>query len=102
MTIAASIPNLFDRARFGERVTFVDTAEDVASAKPVLLIVDIDRCPDIESFVIPGIRLLGFGPHVDTAGHAHALSVGYHEVLPRSVFFRRLDEILADADGRDS
>ncbi len=97
MTIAAYVPNLFDRGRFGGRVAFVESPDDVVARSPTVLIVDLDRCPDPAAFILPGIRLIGFGPHVDSDAQAAATAAGYHEVMPRSVFFRRLDSILASA-----
>ncbi|MGI9612327.1 MAG: hypothetical protein ACR2QO_05415 [Acidimicrobiales bacterium] len=94
MTIAAYVPNLFDRSRFSDRVIFVESAADAAASEPTLLLVDLDRCDDIEAFALPGVRLIGFGPHVDSEAQAEATSAGYDEVLPRSSFFRRLPEIL--------
>ena len=94
MTVAAYVPNLFDRGRFGGRVTFVESPADVAACDPALLIVDLDRCPDAAAYVVPGVKLVGFGPHVDSEARAAATEAGYHEVLPRSVFFRRIDAIL--------
>ena len=94
MTIAAHVPNLFDRSRFEGRVVFVDTPDDARSCAPDLLIVDLDRCEDLHGFRIDGPRIVGFGPHVDSSGHQKARDAGYDEVLPRSVFFRRLAAIL--------
>ncbi|MEM8922439.1 MAG: hypothetical protein AAGD35_02985 [Actinomycetota bacterium] len=98
MTIAAHVPNLFDRSRFDGRVTFVETPDQARSCEPTLLIVDLDRCEDLIGFCIDGPRIIGFGPHVDSSGHARARDAGYDEVLPRSVFFRRLSDILDGAD----
>ena len=98
--IAAHVPNLFDRSRFKGRVTFVETPDEAKACHPALLIVDLDRCEDLEGFCIDGPRVIGFGPHVDSAGHERALGFGYHEVLPRSVFFRRLGDLLdSDSSG---
>ena len=94
MTIAAHVPNLFDRSRFNGRVTFVESPEEASACSPDLLIVDLDRCDDLEAFRIEGPRLVGFGPHVDSVSHDRAVAVGYDEVLPRSVFFRRLNQLL--------
>ena len=102
MTIAAHVPNLFDRSRFSGRVTFVDTPEEAKAFAPALLIIDIDRCEDVAGFCIDGPRVVGFGPHVDSAGHDRAVGAGYDEVLPRSVFFRRLANLLDSADGSES
>lgn len=96
-TIVAHVPNLFDRSRFGGRVTFVDSGAAAAALAPALVIVDLDRCDDIEGFALDGVRVVGFGPHVDTDLHRRASEAGYGEVLARSVFFRRLPELLASA-----
>ncbi len=94
MSIAAHVPNLFDRSRFDGRATFVDTPEEAVACSPQLLIVDLDRCEDVEAFRIDGVHLVGFGPHVDSDSHERAVAAGYDEVLPRSVFFRRLNQML--------
>ena len=94
MTIVAHVPNLFDRSRFEGKVTFVASPEEAAGHNPTLLIVDLDRCEDIEGFKIEGLHIIGFGPHVDTSLHQRAVDAGYTEILARSVFFRRLPELL--------
>ncbi|MEM7341365.1 MAG: hypothetical protein AAF467_22100 [Actinomycetota bacterium] len=94
MTIAAHVPNLFDRSRFDGRATFVETPEEARALGPALLFVDIDRCDDLAGFCIEGTRVIGFGPHVDSTGHRKAVEAGYDEVLPRSVFFKRLPDLL--------
>ena len=94
-TIVAHVPNLFDRSRFQGRATFVETAEEAKAHEPTVVIVDLDRCDDVEGFVLDGARLIGFGPHVDSALHRRAAEAGYTEVLARSVFFKRLPELLA-------
>lgn len=99
MTIAAHVPNLFDRSRFGGRVTFVEDPEQAAALGPELVIVDLDRCDDVTGFRIEGATVVGFGPHADTALHQRATEAGYDEVLARSVFFRRLPELLTDGPG---
>jgi hypothetical protein len=99
--IAAHVPNLFDRSRFKGRVTFVETPDEAKACDPAVLIIDLDRCEDLEGFCIDGPRVIGFGPHVDSAGHERALGAGYHEVFPRSVFFRRLGALLDSADHGD-
>lgn len=94
MTIAAHVPNLFDRSRFSGLVTFVETPEEAGALNPSMVIVDLDRCDDPEGFKIDGSTVIGFGPHVDTDLHRRAADAGYTEVLARSVFFKRLPEIL--------
>jgi len=95
VSIAAHVPNLFDRSRFAGQVTFVDTGAEAAAMAPTLVIVDLDRCDDIEGFVLTGVRVVGFGPHVDSELHRRATDAGYSDVLARSVFFKRLPELLA-------
>ncbi|MCP3988020.1 MAG: hypothetical protein GY724_03020 [Actinomycetia bacterium] len=99
--IAAHVPNLFDRSRFKGRVTFVETPAEAKACSPILLIVDLDRCEDLVGFRIDGTRVVGFGPRIDSAGHERAIGAGYHEVFPRSVFFRRLGDLLDSADPGD-
>lgn len=96
MTIVAHIPNLFDRSRFSGKATFVETPEEASALNPELVIVDLDRCEDLEGFRIDGPTVIGFGPHVDTSLHKRAEACGYSEVLARSVFFKRLPELLVD------
>lgn len=97
MTIAAHVPNLFDRGRFQGQVVFVETAAEAADLSPSLVVVDLDRCDDVESFAIDGLRVIGFGPHVDTDLHRRATEAGYTEVLARSVFFTRLPDLLTSS-----
>jgi hypothetical protein len=40
-------------------------------------------------------RIVGYAPHVDDAAQGAALAAGCTEVLPRSVFFRRLPHLVA-------
>jgi hypothetical protein len=94
MTIVAHVPNLFDRSRFRGLASFVDTPDEARALNPSLVIVDLDRCADPEGFRLPGARVVGFGPHVDSDLHRRAAECGYTEVLVRSVFFRRLPELL--------
>ena len=96
MTIVAHVPNLFDRSRFSGKATFVETPEEAIALDPTLVIVDLDRCEDPEGFRLDGPTVIGFGPHVDTALHRRAEACGYSEVLARSVFFKRLPDLLVD------
>ena len=98
MTIVAHIPNLFDRSRFRGLATFVETAAQAQDLNPSLVIVDLDRCDDMEAFRLDGAHVIGFGPHVDSALHRKAEESGYSEVLTRSVFFKRLPELLGSTE----
>ena len=98
MTIVAHVPNLFDRSRFQGRARFVETPDEARSHNPTLVIVDLDRCEDAAGFRLDGARVIGFGPHVDSALHREAARCGYTEVLARSVFFKRLPELLGSIE----
>lgn len=98
-TVAAYVPDLMDRSKVsaaaGSRVTFARTAGDLATTDADLLVVDLSRPGVLD--VLPALaskRVLGFGSHVDTDLLAAAQAAGC-EVLPRSKFFARLDELLA-------
>jgi hypothetical protein len=63
--------------------------------EPDLLIVDLDRASDPAAFWLENAHVVGFGSHVATETQRVAHSVGYDAVMARSVFFRRLPELLA-------
>jgi len=110
--IAAFVPNIFDRSRFeggpSTEVSFVDNAAALTDLDPDLVLVDLDRCPDPADFAPDpagpdghtGSHVIGFGSHVDVDGQQRARELGFHEVVPRSVFFRRLPSLLVDPPGR--
>lgn len=95
--IAAHVPDLMDRSRFGVGVQFVGAAGEVGDA--ALVVVDLDRCTDIGAFAALPARTVGFCSHVDGERMVSATDAGFDEVLPRSVFFRRLPELLAGGEG---
>lgn len=95
MIVSAYVPGLMDRSRFDRHdITFVSTAQDAIDAAATLVLVDLDRCDEPAAFRIDGAKVIGFGSHVDADRLAEAEAFGFDEVLPRSVFFRRLTEIL--------
>jgi len=51
--------------------------------------------------MLSNIKLLGFFSHVQTELKKNALSAGFDEVIPRSVFARDLEELLT-ADYTDT
>jgi CheY-like chemotaxis protein len=53
-----------------------------------------DMLQELKPLLTPGIRLLAFGAHVDTASLADARAAGCDPVLPRSVMAERLAEEL--------
>lgn len=68
--------------------------------KPVLLIVDLHNPGlDVET-IVPvmkewGLKIVGYGSHVDAARLKAARRAGCDDVLPRSAFFDGLDAKLA-------
>ncbi|NNF54015.1 MAG: hypothetical protein HKN03_06170 [Acidimicrobiales bacterium] len=98
--VVVCAPELGDRSRFDAfEVHHVRNAQKLAEfsahTEPDLVIVDLDRTPDPVPFRIENAHVVGFGSHVDTPRHDAALEAGYDAVLARSIFFRRLPELLA-------
>jgi len=94
--IAARVPNLMDRSRFGAaRVSFIDAPDQASAAQ--MIIVDLDRCNDLVGFGSLDGHTIGFGSHVDSDRLAQATDAGFDEVMARSVFFRRLPRLLGGA-----
>ena len=88
--VVAFVPNLMDRSKFTDSVTFVTTGDEARRAQPDQIFVDLDRCSDISQFRFEGPEVIGFGPHVDSELARQAKEAGYDEVVTRSVFFNRL------------
>ena len=92
-------PDLGDRSRFDAYlVTHVRSAGKLAefaqSSEPDLVIVDLDRTSAPADFRIENAHVVGFGSHVETDRHEDALDAGFDAVMARSIFFRRLPELL--------
>lgn len=70
--------------------------------KPVLALIDLHNPGLALETVVPalrsgGLRVIGFGSHVDVARLKAARAAGCDEVLPRSAFFEGLGERLTRA-----
>lgn len=110
MKIVGYVPDLMDRSKVSAAApaaTFVATP--AALLDPALggsalgdadvLVVDLARpgVVDVLSRLCAGpARVIAFGSHVDEDTLAAARAAGCTEVLPRSQFFRRLSELLAE------
>ena len=95
-------------------ISFPRSQEAVVSkareTKPGLIVVDLHN-QRIDAVALArelkadeelrGIRLLGFFSHVQTELKSNALSAGFDDVIPRSVFARDLEQILT-ADYTDT
>lgn len=72
-------------------------AVDLEAGRPVTAMVDLAH-PDaddvIRAVAESGIRVIGFGPHVDDLAMVRARTLGAADALPRSVFFRSLARLL--------
>ena len=56
-----------------------------------VVIIDLARGPQLVPEVraeMPGVRIVGYGPHVDDEAADAALAAGADVVMPRSRFFR--------------
>ena len=99
--VVALVPDLMDRSRLGGHpIEFVGSAAllPVVAAGAELVLVDLSRpgVPDVLEVVVEAAdRVVGFAPHVEDEVIALAIAAGV-EALPRSVFFRRVDELLAE------
>lgn len=92
--VAAWVPDLMDRSRFGPDVVFVATPEALGQVEADLVLVDLNRLGDPARIGPVAGRLVGFASHVDDDRLAAATAAGFDEALPRSVFFRRLPALL--------
>lgn len=103
--VLALVPDLGDRSRIagvgealGVAVSFVSRAADIDAGSPSeasLLLIDLTRPGALQVPArLPDLASIGFAPHVDHELHRAARLAGYGEVLARSVFFRRLPQIL--------
>lgn len=86
------------QAAGGGAVRFVAAAAelvDAASDPSVrLVVVDLSRPGTLDTLpalAAAGVRTIGFGSHVDHDLLEAARAAGCDEVLPRSAFFRRLE-----------
>ena len=107
MSVVAYVPDLMDRSKVmaaaGE-VSFVTSPSRLpdAAARPGVGIVVVDLSRPGVMAVLPqvaatGIRLIGFGSHVDRELLDEAGRAGCGEVMARSAFFRSLPGLLGGA-----
>jgi hypothetical protein len=98
MTVIAYVPDLMDRSRFSAvAVEFVTQPDDLERAgEDDVVVVDLSRPAVLD--VLPRLRArrtIGFGSHVDRERLEEARAAGCDEVMARSEFFRRIEEVLA-------
>ena len=95
--VAAFVANLLDRSRFDERVAIVHSLDDLHSLEVDLLFLDLSQSQVLDN-IPSGPRVIGFAPHVETELLEAAIAAGCDEALPRSLFFKRLPDILRTFD----
>ena len=99
MTVFAVVGDLMDRARIDEAILDVQhvtagTIGHLATNHDVVLVDLVRMGPSVALAVATGARVIGFAPHVDEDALARAEAAGV-EALPRSVFFRRIQDLTA-------
>jgi hypothetical protein len=90
MTVVALVPDLMDRSRLGGVVdAFVRDVGALADVSADAAVIDLGAAGALDAIgplVARGVRVIGFGSHVDTARLDAARAAGA-VVLPRSRFF---------------
>ncbi len=99
--IVAYVPDLMDRSKVAAAgdVTFVarpaDLADTATASGADLVVVDVTRPGVVDALPQIPVRVLGFSKHTNREAIEAARAAGADQVLARSAFFARLDELLA-------
>ena len=96
--IAAYVPNLMDRSRFASHVEMLQTLDDLESVNADLVLSDVSN-PEVLQYLPARLQIIAFAPHVNAEILDQAKAAGCVDALPRSVFFKRLPQLLGDSDG---
>ncbi len=102
-SVVAYVPDLMDRSKVSAAagdVRFVSRPGALAEAAAAadLVVVDLGRpgvieaLPDVAAL---GVRVIGFGSHVDREVLDDARAAGCSQVLARSAFFAQIGQLLA-------
>jgi hypothetical protein len=103
-SVVAYVPDLMDRSKVDAAadapVRFVATPGDLvaAAASADLVVVDLGRPGVMDALAdvaALGVRVIGFGSHVDRDVLDEARAAGCSQVLARSAFFGQLATLLA-------
>lgn len=103
-SVVAYVPDLMDRSKVsaaaGSAVRFVRQPGELAAAAVTadVVVVDLGRPGVIEALAdvaALGVRVIGFGSHVDREALDDARAAGCSQVLARSAFFAQLPALLA-------
>ena len=100
MKVVAYVPDLLDRSKVAAAgdVTFVARPEQLAETATAmgaeLAVVDLTRPGAVEAVGEVPVPVIAFANHTRRDLMAAATAAGARDVLPRSSFFARLDELL--------
>lgn len=97
--VIAYVPDLMDRSKLAAAgdVLFVARPADLAglSATAEVVVIDLTRAGAVEALSdLGGSRVIGFANHTSRDVMAAARQAGCEEVLARSEFFARINELL--------
>lgn len=97
--IVAYVPDVMDRSKVAAAgdCIFVSRPADLAGlcAGADLVVVDLTR-PGVVDVLPLNAKVIGFANHTSADVMDAARAAGCAEVLPRSDFFARIEELLAD------
>ena len=99
--VVAYVPDLLDRSKVagaGADVMFVDQPADLPAAVAAhgaeLVVVDLNRPGVVDMLGAVGAPVIGFSKHTNREAMDAAVAAGADQVLARSAFFARLEELL--------
>ena len=97
--VVAYVPDLMDRSKVAAAgdCVFVSRPADIAALCPAAAVVVVDLTKPGVVEVLAGLdaRVIGFANHTSRDVMEAARAAGCEQVLPRSDFFARIDELLA-------
>ena len=97
--VVAYVPDLMDRSKVAAAgdCIFVSRPADLAalSAEADVVVVDLTKPGVVDVLADLQGRVIGFANHTSRDVMEAARAAGCEQVLPRSDFFARLDELLA-------
>ena len=101
--VVAYVPDLLDRSKVagaGADVTFVSRPADLPAAAAAhaaeLVVVDLNQPGVVDVLGAVEAPVVGFSKHTNREAMDAAAAAGAYQVLARSAFFARLDELLGD------
>jgi len=97
--VVAYVPDLMDRSKVAAAAdcVFVSRPDDIAALCPAadVVVVDLTKPGVVEVLAGLDARVIGFANHTSREVMDAARAAGCEQVLPRSDFFARIDELLA-------